>query len=244
MPHPRHPKTNHPLPWTITAHLLVCLSTLFLLAAHCQIPLADLAAQVNGSYFFPFNNSSPIRPFCGININVLIYILIPYIALIAGVLIGLTRGSTRTSLWSRSGSALPLAGLIMFCSLMGLQTVNHWREFSRGVVFFAGQSPAEKKAYMFNEVYLFAEACRAARPGRHRAEIRSDINFSTGPGRTTHRRFAYLLLPEIDIRSAYTDRPVDTLIFYSKTDAANLVPAGYRILLTWRDKYLLAAREE
>ena len=213
------------------------------LAGISGIAFPDLIRQLMAGYYFPYTNSCTVGKLAGINIHLHLIIFL------AGFLVLYALGSrifpAATHPQSRSiALVVPSAGLALLVFVITLQTINHTQVFANERQRFSGKSTADKQRFIHKTPYEFAQYCRRQFPGRHQGFLRTDRDIHNEPFATQHRKLAYFLYPDIDIRSSAGERTYDCLIFYEEKNGAQALPPGFRIKAMLDDQHFLAVKDE
>lgn len=133
--------------------------------------------------------------------------------------------------------------LIILALLSVCQVVQHSWYFQHRYELFQNKSLHQKKIQLFGFPYAFARNCQKHLSGYHRAQFITDVDVHHPEGMTEHRRLAYFLYP-INIRSYDKTLPVDSIIYFKKHDAVNLIPEGYVIRYAYDNDNVLAVRKD
>lgn len=132
--------------------------------------------------------------------------------------------------------------LAVYFLLIGFQSLNQLKVFVAQWQAFAGKTLAEKNQAILGKTYKFAQLCREAWPGYHRAELVTDLDMSRDPGMYMHRAVAYHLYP-IDIRAIHREGLSETIVLFYKKNARAFVPDDFEIIAALDDENVLAVKK-
>ncbi|MFA5261106.1 MAG: hypothetical protein WC450_07770 [Candidatus Omnitrophota bacterium] len=238
------------IPANFFFHLKIFIVAEFLLATYFimsavinRISLLNLKQQLMAGYHFPYTNSCTVGNLLGINIHLHIIIFI-LIFLLTYVLWQRLFTPSSPPPFDSTLRMLPTAGLALSVFLMTIQTVNHVNIFTNERRLFSGKSVSDKQRFIHKQPYEFAQYCRRQFPGRHKGFLRTDLDPHNEPFATQHRKLAYFLFPDIDIRHAYLDTAYDCLIFYEEKNGTASIPPGFKIKGMFDNQHFLAVKEQ
>lgn len=211
---------------------------LFLLSINQGTTLRRMCHDFSRFFFLPHINNFRPGVIAGRNVNHLFYYIVVAATLIVSAL-----------QWKFFRKDQPVNGLKTFFItafsvyvLMTLcQTVSLYRYFAADIRQFYGRPVEDRCRYLYGHIYLYARACRQVLPGKHTAELVTDMDMSRDPGMFSHRALAYFLYP-IDIRGIRGEPP-DCLVIFRKQDARSHVPPGYEVVLPYDGQSLLAVKK-
>ncbi len=134
------------------------------------------------------------------------------------------------------------AALAVYFLLISFQSLNQLKVFAVEWQAFAGKTLAQKNQAILGKTYKFAQLCRQAWPGYHRAELITDLDMSRDPGMYMHRALSYHLYP-LDIRGLHGPGSPDALIIFFKKNAGDYVPEDFEAVGTLDSENIFAVRK-
>ena len=202
-----------------------------------------LTNQIIRCYRFPFVNSNTVGEIDGINLNLYLF----GFCFFAGSVLVLWRYAKNRFLHLKgllaSLKIYPMVGLVVLGCAAGMQTLNHVSIFANEWALFQGKSEEEKLSFIHKGPYGFALFCKSLVDDDCRGIFETDLNINRDPGMEKHRKLAYFLYPEIDIRHIGLERPTECLIVFRKKDPLGAIPADFRLKGIFNETCLLAVRK-
>lgn len=135
--------------------------------------------------------------------------------------------------------ALVFVGLTMIWFAQ-FQSMDHMRELR----VYSGKSTAKRHWLIHGQPYLAAQTFREHAQGYYKSQLLSDMDFTGDTtAMTYHRKFAYFLYPEFDVRGVSPRRQQQAIVAIHKANAGAHIPEGYKIVHQMNDGILLAVKE-
>ena len=238
-----HPKTAFSLFATITFSAAISLGlALAILSQTSKLSISKLLSQIQGSYYFPYINSSRVGEVGFLSFHVLLYCVIAGTMLMVLIRKFFLKSEhpLRSIPFYRIGW---YAGLFFFCFLLTIQSANFQKRFMKDVRTFRGKTIHEKYQIIHLAPYKIADFFKRDFPGRRRGRLVTDMDISREPFMWGHRVAAYHLYPTIDIRDINPEKPVDCLFVFQKKDPRESVPESFFIWKIYDDQNILAIKK-
>ncbi|OGX08551.1 MAG: hypothetical protein A2Z88_06505 [Omnitrophica WOR_2 bacterium GWA2_47_8] len=138
--------------------------------------------------------------------------------------------------------AILMIAFITFFMYLPIRAMYSNRKFIKAYEILAHKDPYEKKVFLYEDTFLFANFCKGLTQGEHRALFLTDLDISASSPMYHHRILAYYLYPELDIRIDQTS-PIDYLVIFYKKNPLLAVPEDFRIVGQFNEFCALAVRK-
>jgi hypothetical protein len=131
---------------------------------------------------------------------------------------------------------------IAFLFLVFFHVVSRARYWVRFKKIYYGRSVHDKYSFMVDDIYHFANMARRSLPGKHKAQFITGMDISKDPGMAKKRVLRYFLYP-IQISTAGESEENDCVLIFSKKDALQYVPEGYKVIEIFDEDSLIAVKD-
>src|SRR3989338_155818 len=208
---------------------------------HTSLP--DLLKQMKNETYFPHYNGFYAGKIAGDNILELYYHFLLTFLVVTLFVHGILSIKNKWKLPASPLYIVTVVGLAGLFLMTGLQQVRRREAWDKEAFLFEDKTVEQKNLLVFGQLYAFSRICQQALPGRHQAELITDLDLRKEPFMFAHRILAYYLYPKLSIRFQ-NNHPKDCLILFYKTNPLSAIPADYRILMATEDQnYILAIRK-
>ena len=191
---------------------------------------------INSPYFLTY---APNHNYCGIGgfggFSILAYFYLAFLITIA--IITCVIFKTRRHLLKKS----IFITLAVFCVMyVGVQTTQQVMYLKNKVIknYWGKTFPQRLSAVIGERLFEFIKFCRTTLPGKHYAELITDMNLNAT---IEPYVLSYYLYPQIDI-DVDRSQIKDCIIIFNKPDAKDVVPNGYTIKAVFDNNNLIAVR--
>ncbi len=127
-------------------------------------------------------------------------------------------------------------------TLIIFQTIAQIRFFTDELDFYHNRRISQRYPGRFQELVDFSLFCKSILPGKHTAQLITDLDFNKDfPGLFTTWVLGYFLYP-IDIKNIREGEPKDCLIIFMKKDPYQNIPVDYKVIGKFNN-HLLAIKK-
>ena len=140
--------------------------------------------------------------------------------------------------------------LTVLSSLLLMQAVSHGRYFFYEYLFYEDQTTSQKYTKIYLNLFRFPNFCKEILPGKHAAELRTDLDIREDDIFYYHIVLSYFLYP-IDMKPNMRQKdyrldnpePADCLLVFWKSNPMNIIPPDFKVKGVYNPVSLVAVKK-